>query len=307
MAKAKILLKRRKSVRNTKKITRTMEMVSTAKYKQSFGRIQASAPYQAKLREVMADLAGAGAEVSHPLLETRAVRRTLVLLITSNRGLCGGFNSNLNATARGVLVKEREAGSEVELHVIGKKGIQTFRRRGEKMAFTSDSFGGAFRFADVNAIAETFIQRYSAREIDRVVVVYQKFLSAGRQVPVAETLLPLETGVTADAKTGATKAGPADAAAAKRPGPKADANYIFSPDPTSLMRELLPAYVKTTLWTNFLQTVVGEHLARMVAMKNATDAADKLIRSLTRAYNRARQSQITNEIAELMGGVEALK
>jgi F-type H+-transporting ATPase subunit gamma len=298
MAKAKVLLKRRKSVRNTKKITRTMEMVSTAKYKQSFVRIQASAPYQEKLREVMADLAGAGAEVSHPLLETRAVRRAVVLLVTSNRGLCGGYNSNLNALARDVLEKERSGGANAELHVVGKKGIQYFRYRGDTPAAAYDQFGGQFKFSDVDAIAEGLIRRYAAREIDRVTVVYQRFFSAGRQRPVAEVLLPLDAAV----------AGEAAAPPALSPSrPRADRNYIYSPDPTSLLRELLPSYVKITLWNDFLQAAVGEHLARMVAMKNATDAADKLIRTLTRMYNRARQSQITNEIAELMGGVEALK
>ncbi len=296
MAKAKVLLKRRKSVRNTKKITKTMEMVSTAKYKQSFGRIQASAPYQEKLREVMQDLAGAGGEVSHPLLESRPVKRTLVLLITSNRGLCGGYNTNLALTARNLLKDERAGGATIELHAVGKKGIQYFRHRGETMAGAHDKFGDKVGFAEVNALAEDFIRRYSAREIDKVVVVYQKFLSAGRQRPVAEVLLPLDA---AAATGGEDKAGAA--------GPRADKNYIYSPDPASLLRELLPAYVKSSLWTDFLQAAVGEHLARMVAMKNATDAADKLIRALTRAYNRARQTQITNEIAELMGGVEALK
>lgn len=296
MAKAKVLLKRRKSVRNTKKITKTMEMVSTAKYKQSFGRIQASAPYQEKLREVMQDLAGAGGEVSHPLLESRPVKRTLVLLITSNRGLCGGYNTNLALTARNLLKEERAGGATIELHAVGKKGIQYFRHRGETMAGAHDKFGDKVGFAEVNALAEDFIRRYSAREIDKVVVVYQKFLSAGRQRPVAEVLLPLDA---AAATGGGEKAGAA--------GPRADKNYIYSPDPASLLRELLPAYVKSSLWTDFLQAAVGEHLARMVAMKNATDAADKLIRALTRAYNRARQTQITNEIAELMGGVEALK
>lgn len=300
MAKAKVLLKRRKSVRNTKKITRTMEMVSTAKYKQSFVRIQASAPYQKKLREVMSDLAGAGAEIAHPLLESRAVRRSVILLVTSNRGLCGGYNTNLNAITRDALEKERASGAQVELHVVGKKGIQYFRYRGETLAAAHDQFGGQFKFSDVNEIAESFIRRYSAREIDKVIVVYQRFFSAGRQRPVAETLLPLDAGVAGGEETAGVVAKPVG-------GRRPDKNYIFSPDPTSLMRELLPAYVKTTLWNDFLQAAVGEHLARMVAMKNATDAADKLIRALTRAYNRARQSQITNEIAELMGGVEALK
>jgi F-type H+-transporting ATPase subunit gamma len=305
-----------------------MEMVSTAKYKQSFTRIQASAPYQEKLREVMADLADASIEVEHPLLESRAVKRSLILLVTSNRGLCGGYNSNLCFTARDLIASERAGGAEVELHVVGKKGIQYFRHRGEKLTAAHDRFGDRHRFADVNALADDYIRRYSAREVDKVAIVYQKFFSAGRQKPVADTLLPLDaalaTGSAAAAEAapgtahagGAAHTGAAHAGAAAHGSPagkvagergRREKNYIFSPDPASLLRELLPAYVKTTLWNDFLQSSVGEHLARMLAMKNATDAADKLIRRLTRMYNRARQSQITNEIAELMGGVEALK
>jgi F-type H+-transporting ATPase subunit gamma len=292
MAKAKVLLKRRKSVTNTKKITRTMEMVSTAKYKQSYGRIANSAPYQEKLREMMADLSSVSAEVSHPLLESRPVRRSLVLVITANRGLCGGYNANLNATARRLLAHEREQGAETELLVVGKKGIQHFRHRKEPMAATRDDFGDKATYAKVNELADEIIRRYSRGEIDRFTVVYQKFFSAGRQAPAAEVLLPL-SGLAGG-----------DAAAAR---PSRAVNYLFSPQPDELMRELLPAYFKTTLFSDFLQAVVGEHLARMVAMKNATDASNKLIRALTRRYNRARQTQITNEISELMGGVEALK
>jgi F-type H+-transporting ATPase subunit gamma len=295
VAKAKVLLKRRKSVRNTKKITRTMEMVSTAKYKQTHGRIASSGPYQEKLRELMADLASAGTEISHPLLEERPVKRSLVLVLTSNRGLCGGYNANLNHLARTVLRKEREEGAQTELHVVGKKGVQFFRFRDEPMEAQYDHFGDATTYEKVNELADRMIERYGRGELDRVTVVYQKFWSAGRQEPVAEVLLPL--GGIAKA---AAEEGPEDT-------PRREANYIYSPDPESLLKELLPAYFKTTLFNDFLQALVGEHRARMVAMKNATDAADKLIRTLTGLYNRARQSQITNEIAELMGGVEALK
>ncbi|MHC4925472.1 MAG: ATP synthase F1 subunit gamma [Planctomycetota bacterium] len=312
MAKAKVLLKRRKSVRNTKKITRTMEMVSTAKYKQSFTRIQNSAPYQEKLREMMGDLASAGAEISHPLLESRPVKRSLVLVLTSNRGLCGGYNANLTAVARDLLVKERGENVEAELHVVGKKGIQFFRARRERMEAQHDHFGDSVAFADVNELADEYIRRYATGEIDRVTIVFQKWLSGGHQAPVAETLLPLGdvaadvAGGTAEGAEGADRA--AEGTVESGAGASMAArNYLYSPDPDSLMRELLPAYFKTTLYSDFLQAVVGEHRARMVAMKNATDAADKLIKSLTQQYNRARQSQITNEIAELMGGVEALK
>jgi F-type H+-transporting ATPase subunit gamma len=293
MAKAKVLLKRKKSVTNTKKITRTMEMVSTAKYRQSFGRIANSAPYQKKLREMMADLSSVSAEVSHPLLESRPVRRSLVLVITANRGLCGGYNSNLNGMARRLLAHEREQGAETELLVVGKKGIQYFRHRKEAMARTFDDFGDKTTYPKVNELADEIIRRYSRGEIDRFTVVYQKFFSAGRQAPVAEALLPLSGLTGGDGQ-------------AAQPAPRA-VNYLFSPEPDELMRELLPAHFKTTLFSDFLQAVVGEHLARMVAMKNATDASNKLIKSLTRQYNRARQTQITNEISELMGGVEALK
>lgn len=298
MAKAKVLLKRRKSVRNTKKITRTMEMVSTAKYKQSHLRFVASAPYQKKLREMMADLAATGQEVSHPLLETRPAKRVVILLITSNRGLNGSYNTNLIAKAREAMRREKEAGAEVELEVVGKKGILFFKYLKQGLAASYDHFGGKFGFAEVNALAEKYIRRFAAAEIDRVIVVYQRYFSAGRQSPVADILLPL-SGVV-DAAPGK------DAVNASTPK-RADGNYIFSPDPISLLKELLPASIKTTLFGDFLQAVVGEHLARMVAMKNATDAANKLIKKYTRLYNRARQSQITNEIAELMGGVEALK
>jgi F-type H+-transporting ATPase subunit gamma len=267
-------------------------MVSTAKYKQSHTRIANSAPYQEKLREMMADLARAGAEVSHPLLESRPVKRSLILLLTSNRGLCGGYNSNLNMTARRTIAEERSSGATVELQVIGKKGIQFFRHRRQEMAAQYDQFGDKATYADVSELAAEYIRRYSKAEIDRFTIVYQKFLSAGRQVPVAEVLLPLE-GLSEPEATPEEKKGPA--------------NYIYSPDPDSLMQELLPAYFKSTIYNDYLQAVVGEQRARMVAMKNATDAADKFIKALTRKYNRARQSQITNEIAELMGGVEALK
>jgi F-type H+-transporting ATPase subunit gamma len=297
MAKAKVLVKRRKSVRNTKKITRTMEMVSTAKYKQSHDRVVRSAPYQAKLRELMADLAGAAGDVSHPLLVSRTVKKSLIFLITSNRGMCAGYNANLCLTAREVMTREREQGAETELHVVGKKGTQYFRHRGEEAAASYVHFGDRIPYAEVDRIASGLIERYSRAEIDRVTIVYQKFFSAGRQAPVEEVLLPL---------TAVQAAAPA-ASAAPAGGKSWAANYIFSPDPAALMQELLPAYFKSTLYGDFLQAAVGEHRARMVAMKNATDAADKLIKQLTRLYNRARQSQITNEIAELMGGVEALK
>ncbi|MDP6461776.1 MAG: F0F1 ATP synthase subunit gamma, partial [Gemmatimonadota bacterium] len=172
MAKAKIILKRRKSVRNTEKITRTMEMVSTAKYKQSHSRIANSAPYQEKLRELMAGLGGAGESVSHPLLESRPVKRSVVLLITSNRGLCGGYNSNLISRAVDVLREEEGAGIRTDLHVIGTKGISFFRYRNRELAAAHDDFDDKSGYAQVNRIAGDFLRLYTEGEVDRVTVIY---------------------------------------------------------------------------------------------------------------------------------------
>lgn len=297
MAKAKILVKRRKSIRNTRKITRTMEMVSTARYKQSHTRVVRSQPYQEKLRELMADLASTDAETSHPLLAERDVRRCVLLLITSNRGLCGGYNANLIQLARKEIAALRAAGAAVELEIIGKKGMRFFRHLREDVAAEHTQIGDRAGYDEIHALAETYIRRFSAAEIDRVTVVYQRFYSAGVQRPVAEALLPLAAVGGED--EGEPQPEPA--------GVQAEKDYLFSPDPASLLRELLPVFCRSALYDRFLQAVVGEHLARMIAMKNATDAADKMIRALTRRYNRARQGQITNEISELMGGVEALK
>jgi len=290
VAKAKAIIKRRKAVVNTRKITKTMELVSTAKYKQSFNRVTSAMPYRRTLQEVMQDLAQVSGDVRHPLLERRdPAKHVTLLLVTSNRGLAGGFNSNLVRTARAVLAEVRAAGATVAVTVVGKKGIQALRHLREATAGEHVHFGDKPSYADVEVLANAFLDAYAGGHTDRVVVVYQQYLSAAVQRPTVETLLPLA---------------PPQAAAGVAPK---RADYIFSPDAESILKHLLPVYFKTSLYHAFLENVVGEHRARMVAMKNATDNAEDMIKSLTRLYNRARQSQITNEIAEIMGGVEALK
>jgi F-type H+-transporting ATPase subunit gamma len=290
VAKAKAIIKRRKAVVNTRKITKTMELVSTAKYKQSFNRITSAMPYRKTLQDVMQDLAQASGEVQHPLLARRdPPQHVTLLLITSNRGLAGGFNSNLVRASRVVMAEARAGGATLAIHVAGKKGILATRHGREAMTGEYAHFGDKPTFAAVEVLADEFLQAYAAGRTDRVVVVYQQYLSAAVQRPIVQTLLPL--------------APPQGAEGASR----RRADYIFSPDAESILKQLLPAYFKTSLYHAFLENVVGEHRARMVAMKNATDNAEEMIRSLTRRYNRARQSQITNEIAEIMGGVEALK
>ena len=292
MAKAKAIVNRRKSVINTRKITKTMELVSTAKFKQAFNRVSNAMPYRRTLQEVMSDLAAAGGEVEHPLLERREpAKHVTVLLVTSNRGLAGGFNSNLVRMARAYVEEQRAAGAEVALYVVGKKGINGLRPSGIPLAGELLHFGDRVRYDDVEKLANQFIAAYESRKTDRVAVISQKYLSGASQKPFTQVLLPLET------ETAAVDAG-------KKPR---QVEYLYSPDAASILKSLLPAYFRTALYHAFLESSVGEQRARMVAMKNATDNAEDMIKSLTRAYNRARQSQITNEIAELMGGVEALK
>lgn len=293
MAKAKAIIKRRKVVVNTRKITKTMELVSTAKFKQSFNRIANAMPYRETLQAMMRDLAQAGGDVRHPMLERRPAKHVTLLLLTSNRGLAGGFNSNLIKLARAHAAEERTAGAAVDLHVVGKKGLAFFRYLKEPLAGSYAHFGDRPAYADVEKLAEAFMTAYATAATDRVVVCFQRYHSAGVQRPHLETLLPLEAVVPE--------------AEAKAAGAVAAVDYIYSPDAESILQRLLPAYFKTMLYHAFLENVVGEQRARMVAMKNATDNAETMIKTLTRLYNRARQAQITNEISEIMGGVEALK
>jgi len=294
MAKAKAIIKRRKAVLNTRKITRTMELVSTAKFKQSFNRVTNAQPYRDTLQEMMADVAAAGGEVDLPLLARRdPPRHVTVLLLTSNRGLCGSFNSHLCRKAIALVEEHRAGGAQTALHAVGKKGISFLRFQRVERAADYVHFGDKPGYDDVEVLANQFIDDYANARTDRVIVVYQRYLSAGVQRPWADVLLP----VTQRQEEGATAP---DAA----PGSRSD--YVYSPSAEELLRDLLPAYFKTTLYHVFLENVVGEHRARMVAMKNATDNAEEMSRILTRKYNRARQSQITSEISEIISGAAAV-
>jgi len=295
MAKAKAILKRRRVVSNTRKITRTMELVSTAKFRQSFNRVEGAQPYAQTMRDMMSDLAQAEIEVDHPLLRRREPpRHVTLLLLTSNRGLCGGFNTHLCRTARDTLESLRQEGVETSLHVVGKKGISFFRFRGVTLAGSHTAFGDRPSYEDVQRLGQAFIDDYVGERTDRVVVCWQRYLSSALQRPDVQALLP----ITSESASEAPAEGPARAA---------PVDYLYSPDAASLLAQLLPAFFKTALYQVFLESAVGEHKARMVAMKNATDNAETMIKTLTRLYNRARQGQITNEISEIMGGVEALK
>jgi F-type H+-transporting ATPase subunit gamma len=324
MAKARAIVKRRKAVRNIKKITKTMQMIATAKFQKSLKRAVGTKAYTMKVRELVRDLASSAGNVEHPMLrkvtDENRTNRIALMVITSNRGLAGAYNGSVLRTAM-VFIREQEAaGRTIDLYVVGKKGISYFNYQRRNMASRAEAQDPP-RYADVERYSERAMTEFVNGQIDAVAIAYMNFISTGVQKPEVMTLLPL--GDVAEAaehvaaqmaeREAQIKAGMLDA---KRSGadvraeahkPHAEVTYDFSPDPRELLDELLPLTVKTAFFQAFLDATTSEHVARMVAMKSATDNADKMVKSLSLQYNRARQSQITTELSEIMGGVEAMK
>jgi F-type H+-transporting ATPase subunit gamma len=302
MAKARALDKRRKAIRNIRKITRTMELIATARFKKAMDRAAASTAYTKRITALVADLANAGASVSHPLLEPRSeVKNAVLLVLTGNRGLCGGYNSNVQRTAFARLQELKASIPHVSVEVSGKRGIAGMKFRGVTPDATYLHFEDKPRFEEVEVLATKYLNDYLTGKIDRLDVAYTKFENIARQQAVVETLLPLA------AIDGLDK--PADKAEAAEGAKtaKAEVQYEFLPSAESILEEVVPTSFKVKLFKCFLDAAVSEQIARMTAMKAATDNANKIIKKLSMTYNRARQSQITGEIMEVLGGVEALK
>jgi F-type H+-transporting ATPase subunit gamma len=307
MAKARAIIKRRKAVQNIRKITRTMELIATARFKKALDRATEAEAYTRKIAEIVADLGSKTEEASHPLLEVRdPVERSLLLILTSNRGLAGGYNGNVLRLAFQVYQDAEAAGTQSRVEVSGKRGIAYFRFRGQTPDATYTQFEDRPQFADVEILANQYLGMFLRREIDRLEVVYTRFLSASRQEATTETLLPMSAAAMGELGARVRHAAPKDtkAAPARKGGP---APYEFLPDARSILEEIVPVSFKVRLFKCFLDAAVSEQIARMVAMKGATENADDMVRTLTRQYNRARQSQITRELAEIIGGAAALE
>ncbi|HMO12901.1 MAG TPA: ATP synthase F1 subunit gamma [Pirellulaceae bacterium] len=299
MANPRVLDKRRKSIRNIKKITRTMELIATARFKRAMDRATAASDYTRRIAGVVSDLANAGLEVSHPLLNQReTTNRARMLVLTANRGLCGGYNGNVIrlAVAQRKLLTELTS-NEVILDVAGKRGETGFKFRNVPTTNRYLQFDDRPAYDDVEQIANEYLLQYEAGEIDRLDVVYTQFVTSARQVAVYETLLPLGS-----LGGGSPTSSPS---LAKLEG-KQTLIYQFIPSAESILEEIVPMSFKVKLFKCFLDAAVSEQIARMVAMKNATESANEMIGMLSRTYNRARQSQITNQIMEIIGGVEAM-
>jgi len=305
MANPKELDKRRKSIRNIRKITRTMELIATARFKKAMDRASAATAYTDRITQLVTDLTKTGLEVSHPLLEQRAeTKRAGLLVLTANRGLCGGYNGSL---IRAGLRRWEELNQEVpkcRLEIAGKRGIGGFKFRGYQAEQQFTHFEDKPAFSEVDVIASRFLDEYTTGQIDRLDVVYMKFRSISRQEVSVETLLPLGTlsdeivsGAEGSLSDDSTSAGHSSGVS----------QYEFLPSPESILEEVVPTSFKVKLFKCFLDSAVSEQVARMVAMKGATENAGDLIKNLSMQYNRARQGRITSELMDLIGGVEALK
>jgi F-type H+-transporting ATPase subunit gamma len=300
MANLRLLVRRRKAIRNIRKITRTMELIATSRFQRALKRAQEAEAYTRKIAELAAELSRNSGDVTHPLLEPRPqVRNALVLVLTSNRGLCGGYNAGILREASHLLRTFQANQTPFALEVSGKRGMAYFRFQKIARSEEYTHFEDKPTFEQVDKIASCYIDRFVSGEIDRVFVVYQKFFNAARQIPVAEPLLPL-TSVHLETRGGK----PADSAAAQ--ASPARVEYEFLPDAADILSELVPVAFKVRLFKCFLDAAVSEQIARRVAMKAATENAGDLIKSVTRLYNRTRQANITREISELIGGAEAL-
>jgi len=297
MAKIRAIFKRRKAIRNIRKITRTMELIATALFKKALDRAVKAEAYTRKIAELAADLSANATNLTHPLLQKREqVKNAVLLVVSSNRGFCGGYNVSILRAATEAIRRLNADNINIYLELSGKRAITYFRLQDVKAAATYTHFEDKPTFSEVEVLANRYLAEYIAGKIDRVEVAYMKFENAARQAPVVETLLPLASAAPETSRRrGATQ-------------PVASAiEYEFLPDAKGILEEILPVSFKVRLFKCFLDAAVSELTARRVAMKAATENADEMITNLTRQYNRARQAQITKELSEIIGGAEAMK
>jgi F-type H+-transporting ATPase subunit gamma len=292
MATVQDIKRRIRSVRNTRKITRAMELVAAAKLRKAQARIEAMRPYADRMQELMVGVARASSSVRGlPLLQRREVQTTAVLPLTGDRGLAGAFNAQVIREAFAIEDRLRDEGVERRWLVAGRKGASTLRFRRYEVEQAWAGFSDSPSYADAQAIAHRIADLYAKEEVDRVVVIYNHFESALSQRVVAQDVLPIPAGLLEgdDEKTEALLG-----------------DFIYEPEPEQILERLLPVYVETELYRALLESAASEQGARMTAMRNATKNAAELIDTLTLQMNRARQAEITQEILEVVAGADAL-
>ena len=289
MAKGRELKGRIKSVENTRKITRTMEMVAASKMKRAMDRVIAARPYAKSLGEVMSRLYSPELAERFPLLRQPAqTRRAAVLLITANRGLSGAFNANLIRESRNLLSQLERSGVEVELHIVGRKGLGYYRYIGRGVASSRTDIGDRPSAQDASQLVDGLMDAFEKGRLDAVYIVHANFKSAISTPPTTERILPVAPPESAEGK-----------------GKQHD--YLLFPSAEEILSALLPAYVRNMVYRALVENTAAFYSAQRTAMKNATDNATDMLNILRRTYNRARQANITQEIAEIVGGAAALQ
>ena len=285
MAKGGELKGRIKSVENTRKITRTIEMVATSKMKRAQDRVVAARPYARALGDVISSLYTPELAEAFPLLrQPTHVKTAAVLLLTSNRGQAGAFNANLIKEARATIARLEGEGTQVHVHVVGRKGVGYFKYVGRTMASSRADISDRPTADDASSLVDAVMTEYVSGAIDALYVIYSNFKSALSSPPVSERVLP----VTPPAKT------------------KTQKDYLLFPSAAEILTALMPLYVRNAVYRALVENVAAEQSARRTAMKNATDNAGEVLNVLRRTYNRTRQANITQEIAEIVGGSAAL-
>ena len=283
--------RRIRSVESTAKITNALQLVAASKMRRAQERALAARPYAEKMQTVLGHLSGLTGEddASHPLLERRDVQETTVILVTPDRGLCGGLIANLERHT-GEIVLGPERSGDISMIPVGRKGADYFQRFGINFRASFQELGDYPGLAETQPISRIAIDDYTAGRVDQVVLVYASFVNTVVQTPVTVPILPVEPV----------------AAAEDADGDAAESQYIFEPSPQEVLAHLLPRYVDLLIYQAVLEASASEQSARMVAMRNATDAANEMIDDLTLVYNKVRQEQITSELLDITGGVEAL-
>ncbi|NGP52477.1 F0F1 ATP synthase subunit gamma [Thioalkalivibrio sp. XN8] len=286
MANAKEIRTQIKSIRNTAKITKAMEMVAAAKMRKAQDRMEASRPYAERIRTVIGHLMQARPDYRHPFMVEREAKRVGYIIVSTDRGLCGGLNANLFRRTLRELREWRDKGVEVELCLVGRKAAQFFRRLDVNIVASLQDLGDVPRVQDLIGAIQVMLNEYSEGSLDRLFLVHNEFVNTMSQKPVTLTLLPAQTQDAEELQT--------------------HWDYIYEPSSSELVEQVLTRYIESQVYRGAVENVACEMAARMVAMKSATDNAGKLIDGLQLAYNKARQAAITQELAEIVGGAAAV-
>jgi F-type H+-transporting ATPase subunit gamma len=287
MPSLKDIKKRISSVKSTSQITKAMKMVSAAKLRRAQDAVVSARPYADKLHYVLSSLAQREDADAHPMLQERGKKKALIVLMTSDRGLCGGFNSTISKTAERFIRNQTDGFEEYELMIIGRKGNEYLRSRKMPIAKVHENLTGSINYQTASLLGQEIVEQYIAGDYDAVYLVYNAFQSAISQVPTTSRLLPIEPREVEEREH--------------------LAQYIYEPGKTEVLKQLLPKHIEVQIFRGLLESVASEHGARMSAMDSASKNANEMIGKLTLQYNRARQAAITKELMEIISGAESVK